>query len=65
MKPIVCLTQFLRTGKKLKLESGETFDDLRTNKNIDCELISKSEEQRRDQMNEMVGVKVGVISCLK
>lgn len=28
MKPLNCLTLFLRTGKKFKLESGEAADDL-------------------------------------
>lgn len=65
MKPLVCLTQFLRTGKKFKLESGETFDDLRANKDDDREVITKSGEQSEDQTNEMVGVKVGVISLTK
>lgn len=65
MKPLVCLTQFLRTGKKFKLESGETFDDLRANKDDDREVITKSGEQSEDQTNEMVGVKVGVISRTK
>lgn len=28
MKPLISLTRFLETGRKLKLESGETYDDL-------------------------------------
>lgn len=36
MKPLNCLTLFLRTGKKFKLESGETADELaRDNQIID------------------------------
>jgi len=31
MKPIICLTPFLESGKKLKLESGESYDDLTIN----------------------------------
>lgn len=28
MKPMICLTLFLRNGKKLRLESGEVYDEL-------------------------------------
>ena len=65
MKPLVCLTLFLRTGKKFKLESGETFDDLRNNKSDCYPRITKSDHANVDLTNEKVGVKVGVILDVK
>jgi len=29
MQPLMCLTPFLESGKRFKLPSGETFDQLR------------------------------------
>lgn len=61
MQPLICFTHFLRSGKKLKLESGETYDDLRRNNNDFSEKLKESMNEDLNQANEMVGGKVGVI----
>lgn len=65
MKPLACLTLFLRTGKKFKLESGETFDNLRVDKNETCQGITKSCGQSKHPSNEMGAVQIGITSVTK
>jgi|GEM_PF-5731643 hypothetical protein len=54
MKPLMCLTPFLESGKKFKLESGETYDDLaidkkyqiKTDQYDNVEKVDKSETDK-------------------
>ena len=47
MKPLNCLTLFLASGRKFKLESGESFDDLAS-----LDKLVKSSALTDDQMLE-------------
>lgn len=54
MKPIICLTPFLKSGKKLKLESGESYDDLAINqqrpqKTDKCKSVEKVDNKETDK----------------
>ncbi len=52
MKPLNCLTLFLESGKRFKLPSGETFDQLRqpqptSNRLSPSEIESLRQDNRR------------------
>lgn len=48
MKPLMCLTPFLESGKKFKLESGETYDDLATDQQCQVKIDEQSGIQKVD-----------------
>jgi hypothetical protein len=51
MKQLICLTPFIETGKRFKLESGETFDDF-INKKVESEENPIDYEVEEDQKDK-------------